>query len=171
MNALRGLKERKLVQWGLAYLAGAWLLLQILDFLRENFDWSPAVVRGATVLLAVGFLAALVLAWYHGEKGRQRVSVVEFLLLTALLGAGAAATVLLPAGRDPARLGTASDALSSGSERVTRGADPSVTLAIMPFDYLSAGGDDAFIAEGLGVAEAVVPVHVRSTRARPPGEL
>ncbi|HEV2125126.1 MAG TPA: hypothetical protein VGW38_20440, partial [Chloroflexota bacterium] len=79
------LKERKLVQWALAYLAGAWVLLQVAGELRDTFAWPPVIVRALTVLLAVGFLAALVLAWYHGEKGHQRVSGVELLMLTGIL--------------------------------------------------------------------------------------
>lgn len=35
---LQRLKERKLVQWALAYLAGAWVLLQVLDLLGGNFE-------------------------------------------------------------------------------------------------------------------------------------
>jgi hypothetical protein len=57
------LRERKLVQWALAYMAGAWLLLQVFGELRENFGWAPVAGQMLTVLLTVGFLAALVLAW------------------------------------------------------------------------------------------------------------
>ena len=92
------MKTRKIFQWAVAYLAGGWLLLQVLDFLRENFDWSPLIVRGVTVLLAVGFFAVLVVAWYHGEKGRQRVSGPEWLMLALLLVIGGAALVLVRGG-------------------------------------------------------------------------
>jgi hypothetical protein len=55
------------------------------------------------VLLAVGFLVALTLAWYHGEKGRQSASGVELLILTGILViAGLLVTVLNPrAGEEP----------------------------------------------------------------------
>jgi hypothetical protein len=66
---LESVRERKLVQWALAYLAGAWLLLQVFGEVRDNFGWSPIYGRVLTVLLAVGLLAALVLACYHGERG------------------------------------------------------------------------------------------------------
>jgi serine/threonine-protein kinase len=37
------------------------------------------------VILAIGFFITLILAWYHGEKGRQRVSGPELLMVAALL--------------------------------------------------------------------------------------
>ena len=41
--------------------------------------------QGLLVVLAVGFFITLVFAWYHGEKGRQRVSGPELLMVAALL--------------------------------------------------------------------------------------
>lgn len=103
MISLERVKRRKLVHWALAYLAGAWLTLQVLDLLAENFGWPVLVVQLATGLLAVGFVGALVLAWYHGERGEQRVSAVELGMLTALLViAGAVVAFLGGGGRDDA---------------------------------------------------------------------
>ena len=85
MSSLRDrLAGRKLVQWSVAYLASAWVTLQIVDLLRETFEWSAVVQRAALVVLAVGFLCALVLAWYHGERGMQRVTGPELVILAAL---------------------------------------------------------------------------------------
>lgn len=79
------LRNRKLVQWGLAYLAGAWLLLQLAALLADIFDLPRDLLRALTVVLVVGFFVALVLAWFHGERGRQRVGGVELLILALLL--------------------------------------------------------------------------------------
>lgn len=100
------LRNRKLVQWGLAYLAAAWLLLQLAALLADIFDLSRFLLRALTVLLAMGFFGALVLAWYHGERGRQRVGGVELAML-ALLLLTAGLTVSLVRGDEPA---TAADA-------------------------------------------------------------
>jgi hypothetical protein len=40
--------------------------------------------RGLFITLAIGFFIALILAWYHGEKGRQKVSGPELLMVAAL---------------------------------------------------------------------------------------
>jgi TolB-like protein/Tfp pilus assembly protein PilF len=89
------LRERKVVQYALTYLAAAWLALQLATVVGVHFGWPASTLRVLTVLLAVGFPLALVLAWYHGEKGRQRVSGPELLMVTALLVlAGVAVTVV-----------------------------------------------------------------------------
>lgn len=65
-SLIQRLKERKLFRWAFAYLAGAWLVFQALEVLAEPWNISPATQRVVHALLAIGFLAALVLAWYHG---------------------------------------------------------------------------------------------------------
>lgn len=79
------LRRRKLVEWMLAYFAIAWMVLQMTDVLREIWDWPVGLQRGITLALAFGALPAWVIAWYHGEKGRQRVSVLECLLVGTLV--------------------------------------------------------------------------------------
>lgn len=81
-------RRKKLVQWAIAYVVGAWLLLELFGFVAENFGWPGGVVRGATILLGVGFFVTLVLAWYHGEKGHQRVQRNEAIALGILLLVG-----------------------------------------------------------------------------------
>lgn len=43
----------------------------------------------AAALLILGFPIALVVAWYHGEEGRQQVSGAEILLIALVVAAGA----------------------------------------------------------------------------------
>src|SRR6185369_8626475 len=74
---LQRLRERKLVQWALAYAAGAFALLQGLDIVAQQFGWPESVRRGITIALLIGFFVTLILAWYHGEQGAQRVSGTE----------------------------------------------------------------------------------------------
>jgi hypothetical protein len=92
---LQRLKERKLFQWALAYLAGAWLVLQLVEVLGQIFQWSLALQQGITVTLAIGFFLTLVLAWYHGEQGRQRASGAELLMIAALLAIAAILLAIL----------------------------------------------------------------------------
>ena len=79
------LTRRKVVQWGIAYAAGAWVLLQVIGFLADAFHWPDVTKQLATIALAVGLPIALVLAWYHGDRGQQRVTRNEFVLLAVLL--------------------------------------------------------------------------------------
>ena len=85
---LQRLKTRKLVQWAIAYVAFAFALLQGADIVAQQFGWPDAARRGITLALALGFFVTLVLAWYHGERGVQRISGTEMLILALLLAIG-----------------------------------------------------------------------------------
>jgi serine/threonine-protein kinase len=140
-SVFQRLRQRKIVEWAIAYVAGAWLLLELLGFVAENFAWPTGIVRGATVFLGIGFLVTLVLAWYHGEKGQQRVTGPELLIVAGLLlVAGAAAAYV---SRD------ASPEESESGATPTHVIDPR-SIAILPFANRSAGGENAaFFAEGM----------------------
>jgi eukaryotic-like serine/threonine-protein kinase len=134
------LSQRKIVQWAIAYLAGAWVLLQVLEFIAGNFGWPPALVRAATVFLAIGFGAALVIAWYHGEQGRQQVTRTEIVLLSLiLLGAGAGAVATY---RTPEAAGKASAAHAAPVGALT-------TVAVLPFENTSADPQDEYFSDGM----------------------
>jgi hypothetical protein len=72
------LRRRKVVQWGIAYAAGSWGFLQGLAYLSTVFQWTGRLQRPATVVFLVGLPIALVLAWYHGDRGHQKVSANDF---------------------------------------------------------------------------------------------
>jgi len=86
------LKERHIVRWGIAYIAGAWVTLQAAELLAGIFDWSTAWLQVLTILLVFGFFIAVTLAWFHGEKGQQRFSSVEAAILASIVIAAAITT-------------------------------------------------------------------------------
>src|SRR5210317_1530626 len=86
---LHRLRQRKIFQWAIAYAAAAWLSLEVFDLVAEQFFWPVWIRQGTTILLLFGLLITIVLAWYHGERGRQKVGFVELILLITLLSLGA----------------------------------------------------------------------------------
>ena len=88
IGAWTKLRQRKVVQWGLAYLAGAWGFLQLLEYLSETYGWSAHLRMLAVPALLLGLPIVLVVAWYHGDRGHQRVTRTEFVILTLLLLVG-----------------------------------------------------------------------------------
>jgi hypothetical protein len=74
---VRHLKERKLVQWTAGYIAMAWVMLQLMDVLSETWGWPRVAQQAVSLLLGYGILPALVVAWFHGEKGRQEICAME----------------------------------------------------------------------------------------------
>ena len=47
MSLVADLRQRKLVQWLLAYAAGAWVLLQVVGMIGAQFGWPPGLLRNA----------------------------------------------------------------------------------------------------------------------------
>ena len=85
------LTRRKVVQWGIVYVAGAWGFLQGLEYLSGTYDWPRQIQQLVTLALLIGLPIVLVLAWYHGERGQQRITTAEFAILTLLLLLGGGA--------------------------------------------------------------------------------
>lgn len=83
-------RARKVAQWGAGYLVAAFGVLQGTQAVAQTLDWSPLVARVVLVLLGAGFLIAIIIAWSHGERGRQRVTVTETALIAACVAGGLA---------------------------------------------------------------------------------
>ena len=87
-DLLQRLKQRKLVQWAIAYVAFAFALIQVLDVVADSYLWPRSAMHLVFGVLVLGFVVALVLAWYHGERGAQRISGPELLLIALVLVVG-----------------------------------------------------------------------------------
>jgi len=57
------LKRRRLVQVGVAYLVIAWGIAQVADLLLENFQIDEWVMQAVLVVLGIGWILAVILAW------------------------------------------------------------------------------------------------------------
>ena len=139
-DVLQRLRDRKLVQWALAYVAAAFALIQVLDIVAQRFGWPEQTIRFVIVALGVGFFITLVLAWYHGERGVQRVTGAELVILALLLGIGGVAIwKFAPAPSDKSRVEPSTPAASV----------PHKSIAVLPFENLSKDEDNAYFANGM----------------------
>ncbi|NIQ60110.1 MAG: hypothetical protein GWN71_44320, partial [Gammaproteobacteria bacterium] len=55
--------ERRIVPWLVAYLAGAWVLLEASSFMVTEYGWPSVILEILPVLLAFGVLSTITLAW------------------------------------------------------------------------------------------------------------
>jgi tetratricopeptide (TPR) repeat protein len=151
------LRERRLFQWAVAYLAGAWLVVEILGDVSDRFGWPSVIIRSAYVLAAIGFLAVLVLAWYHGEKGRQRVGGAELVLLAGLLIVAGVAVSLVGSGSEPT---PGAGAGGAPSDESTLAASDLVAnrVAVPPFENRSGDSSTAMSVLGERVAGSITEI-------------
>ena len=148
---LTRLKQRKIVQWAVAYAAAAFALLQGVDMIAQRFAWPESITRALIIASFVGFLVTLLLAWYHGERGQQKIGSAELLLLALLLAIGGGFMWKFAPGAGEIGAQTASvpevGAVLALAERST---ELGKAVAVLPFENRSAGGEDAaFLADGI----------------------
>jgi TolB-like protein len=141
---LQHLRDRKLVQWALAYLAGAWVVLQVLDMAAGSYGWPALVMRIAFGLVTLGFVVALLLAWYHGERGEQKVSATELVLLSLVMAVGGAMIW-----RANAHLVVARDESAAAAPSAAAHKAPEKSIAVLPFENLSEERANAYFADGI----------------------
>lgn len=65
MKLLAELKRRNVIRMAGLYLVGAWLAVQVAATLLPVFDAPEWLMKALVVLLAAGFLAALVVSWIY----------------------------------------------------------------------------------------------------------
>lgn len=142
MSLFAELKQRKLVQWTLAYMAAAFALLQGIDIVAAKFGWPNSIERLLIIALCIGFFVTLLLAWYHGERGAQRVSGTELLLLALLLAIGGGLLW-----RFAAPLPSTSIAAASSAMGTIPTTDKSI--AVLPLINESGDQDQQYFSDGL----------------------
>src|SRR5262249_11319913 len=140
------LKRRKLVQWAIAYVAAGFALLQGIDIVAQQFGWPEGVRRGITLALVVGFFVTLVLAWYHGERGTQRVTGTELLIIALVLALGGGLLWRFTAVRLPGDKAVAPPNDHKTELAVTI---PEKSIAVLPFENRSEDKTNAYFAEGV----------------------
>ncbi|MDH4021337.1 MAG: hypothetical protein OEU84_17225, partial [Xanthomonadales bacterium] len=63
MSLFNELKRRNVFRVGVAYLVGAWLLIQVSDIVIDNIGAPPIVLQIIFLALGIGFFVSLFVAW------------------------------------------------------------------------------------------------------------
>jgi len=139
------LRRRKVAQWGIAYAAAAWGFLQVLDYLSDAFGWPSQIRQLAFLALLIGLPVALTIAWYHGDRGEQRVVRTELAIIALLFIAGGG--ILWVYSQRSGQIGDAAPLQPTPTQSADSEWRPSI--AVLPFENRSALPEDAFFADGV----------------------
>ena len=139
------LRRRKVVQWGIAYGAASWGFLQGLEYVSDAFGWPSQIRQVAILALLIGLPVVLIIAWYHGDRGEQRVGGTELVLIALLFLLGGGIFWLYGQRSEPPP--AAGRAPKSASTPVAAEERPSI--AVLPFENRSTQEDDAFFVDGI----------------------
>jgi TolB-like protein len=165
---LHELKRRNVIRMAGLYLVGAWLTVQVASTLLPMFgapDWLP---RTIVLVLAIGFVPALLFSWIYeltpeGLKrdaevppeasiGKQTAQRMEHLLVVLLLLAVAYFVVdkfvLVPkrAAAAPATVAARPATSVASSENLSA---PRKSIAVLPFENLSENKENGYFADGV----------------------
>jgi TolB-like protein len=121
---IRDVRKRHLVQVALIYLGVAWGLTEATGFLIDNYALSRKLLDVVLLLLILGFPAALVIAWYHGEQGPQEVTRGEVVILTLFLVLAGVGTYRIGVGEEVTRPESTASAPADLGQR---------SVAVLPF--------------------------------------
>jgi TolB-like protein len=168
MSLINELKRRNVIRMAGLYLVGAWLIVQVSGTVLPMFgapDWLP---RSVVILLALGFVPVLVFAWVFEltpegikrdaevrpeesiapQTARRMDRMIIVVLLLALAYFGFDKFVLAPR-RAAADIAAA---VSTSRQEATPPAAPAPnnkSIAVLPFENMSADKDNAFFADGI----------------------
>jgi len=63
MSLISELRKRNVLRVAAAYVVASWLIVQVIDTVFPAFGFGESAVRLVIVILAIGFVPALVFSW------------------------------------------------------------------------------------------------------------
>jgi adenylate cyclase len=180
MSLWAEMKRRNVIRVALFYVVAAWLLVQVAETVLPLFEVPAGVLRGLVLLLVLGFIPAVIIAWVfewtpEGIRREDDLAGAEAVkrqasnklnwatLVIALLAIGlliADRTVLQPASVvTPVAESTevAEPLIAQPAGSAQRVQDNSI--AVLPFADLSPEGDQQYFSDG--IAEEILNVLSR----------
>ncbi len=144
----RRLKEHRIAQWSIGYVAVAYGIQHAVVLTTESLDWPHVVTRISMLLLVLGLPIAVTLAWYHGERVNRRISGPELTIISILLvGISLLFYVFIrPSEQIAARPVVAAPAMTAIAP-ATKPAGTSV--AVLPFLNLSGDPKEEYFSDGM----------------------
>lgn len=180
MSLLAELKRRNVLRVIAAYIAVAWLIIQVVETLFPMFGFSDDAARTVVIMLAIGLLPAVVLSWAFEltPEGLRRDSRVDHSAPSAIAMAKRldrliVVALVLAVGYfavdkfvfDPARdAALREQAREEGRAEALIGSYGDKSIAVLPFADMSPQRDQGWFSEG--IAEELLNLLARVPELR-----
>ena len=180
MSFLAELKRRNVFRVAAAYIAVAWLLIQVVETLFPMFDLSEAAARTVVIVLAIGFIPVLILSWVFEltpdgfkrdsevDRGTpsavamgKRLDRIVIVALVLAVGYFAVDKFVFDPARDVAREQAARE---EGRTEALVGSYGNRSIAVLPFVNMSSDPEQEFFSDG--IAEELLNLLARIPELR-----
>lgn len=165
MSFFSELKRRNVIRIGAAYVVVAWLIIQVAETIFPLFGFDDSPARIAVIVLAVGFIPVLIIAWVFEltPDGLKRDGDVDhshsltpqtgkkldktiMVVLAVALGFFAFDKFVLDPQRDADLVAETAQQVRSDALVETYGDH---SIAVLPFADMSQSGDQQYLSDGL----------------------
>ncbi|HSC09346.1 MAG TPA: hypothetical protein VLC97_00100 [Rhodanobacteraceae bacterium] len=187
MRFFEELKRRNVLRMAGLYLVGAWLIVQVSSTVLPAFDLPSWGLRAVIVLLAIGFVPAMVFAWVFEltPEGLKREKLVDpnesimpetgrkldraiMIALALALGYFAFDKFVLAPRRDAALEQRTSEQIAEarkqGGENALARAHDDKSIAVLPFLDMSQSKDQEYLSDGIAEELLNLLAKVRELR-------
>jgi len=178
MGFVAELKRRNVIRMAGLYLVGAWLVAQIAETLLPVFHTPEWVLQSLIVLLAIGFIPALVIAWIFeltpdglkrdsevtpeqsiAPQTAQRMERMIIILFAVALVFFAFDRFVLAPKREAALVVQTTQAVKAVARNEATQQVRDNSIAVLPFVNMSDDADNQYFSDG--ISEELLNVLVR----------
>ncbi len=178
------LKRRNVFRVGVAYVTLSWLIVQVIEALFPLFGFSDETARAVVLLLAIGFIPAMIFAWIFEltPDGLKRESDVDrgsavserktrrldqIIILSLVLASGYFAFdkfVLAPQKQAQDLASATAEARREGRSQATVESYGDKSIAVLPFVNMSSDPEQEYFGDG--IAEELLNLLARVPQLR-----
>ena len=180
MSLFSELKRRNVIRVAIAYVAASWIIIQVVETLFPVFSVDASYVRLVVVLLTIGFLPVVVLAWIYewtpegiklegdvdraatdSRRADKKLDRAIIVFLALAVGYFSLDKFVLEPARDAYREEKVATRVRDETLKAAFATD---SLVVLPFTNLSSGSDSEYFSDG--IAEELLTLLSKVPRLR-----